>query len=302
MGPEAIAPLAFVGVLSLALAVFLAWNARRTRAHEALVRRLGERTAEDARDGLMREEADGIARFLAESGLGWTPSELISRVGAAAVVGLLFGVALGSGALAFIFGLGGCLTMWILVRRTRARRLAQCDDQMPQALEIMALALRAGHALPGALQLAAAETPAPLCHELARAHEEHQLGRPIADVLAAMSARLPGCTSIDTFVVAVAVLQDTGGNLIAVIDRIVESARARAGYQTRLRALTAEGRQSARMLGALPVGFFFLALLSAPSHTAMLINDSGGRVILFVCIALWLTGLTWTRRLVRPLS
>jgi tight adherence protein B len=302
MGPQAIAPLAFVGVLSLALALFLGWNARRTRARDALVRRLGERAPEGGRDALMRDESEGVARFLEESGLGWTPNELITRVGAAVVVGLLFGVVLGSGALAFLFALGGCLAMWVLVRRARARRLAQCDEQMPQALEIMALALRAGHALPGALQLAAAETPAPLCHELARAHEEHQLGRPIADVLAAMGKRLPGCVSIDTFVVAVAVLQDTGGNLIAVIDRIVESARARSGYQTRLRALTAEGRQSARMLGALPVAFFFLALLSAPSHTAMLIHDSGGRVVLVITIVLWLTGLAWTRRLVRPLS
>ena len=58
-----VAPLAFVGVLSLALAVFLAWNARRTRARDALVRRLGERTADDARDALMREESDGVRPY-----------------------------------------------------------------------------------------------------------------------------------------------------------------------------------------------------------------------------------------------
>ena len=116
----------------------------------------------------------------------------------------------------------------------RARRLAQCDEQMPQALEIMALALRAGHALPGALHLASQETPAPLCHELRLAHEQHQLGRPIAEVLQAMGQRLPGCAAVETFVVAVAVLQETGGNLIQVIDRIVENARARAGYQAML--------------------------------------------------------------------
>jgi tight adherence protein B len=302
MGPEAIAPLAFVGVLALALAALLAWTARRTRDRDALLRRLGERAAEGSHDALVRDEAEGVDRWLAESGLGWTPGELFARVGAAVAIGLVFGLVLGSGTLAVMFGLGGCLAVWFLIRRARARRLAQCDEQMPQALEIMALALRAGHALPGALALAAQETPAPLCNELARAHDEHQLGRPIADVLAAMGARLPGCASIDTFVVAVAVLQETGGNLIAVIDRIVETARARSGYQTRLRALTAEGRQSARMLGALPVGFFLLALLSAPSHTGMLIHDGGGRVILAVTIVLWLAGLAWTRRLVRPLA
>jgi tight adherence protein B len=165
----------------------------------------------------------------------------------------------------------------------------------------MALALRAGHALPGALELAAAESPAPLCHELRRAHDEHQLGRPIAEVLAAMGERLPQCAAVETFVVAVAVLQETGGNLIAVIDRIVENARARSGYQTRLRALTAEGRQSARLLALLPGAFFLLAAASDPGYARMLLGDSGGRVILFFALGLWAMGLLWTRRLIRPM-
>jgi tight adherence protein B len=280
--------------------VFLVWNARRVRANDLLRRRLGERVGQ--RDDLVRAEEHGVQTWLAESGLGWTAGELFARVIGAAMVGLVIGVAAGSGVLAVLLALAGCGGLWFLVRRARAQRLTQCDEQMPQALEIMSLALRAGHALPGALALAAQEAPAPLCHELRRAHEEHQLGKPIVDVLVAMGERLPGCAAVETFVVAVAVLQDTGGNLIAVIDRIVENARARAGYQTRLRALTAEGRQSARMLGFLPVGFFLLALVSAPAHAKMLLTDSGGRVVLVVTIALWLTGLTWTRRLVRPLA
>jgi tight adherence protein B len=171
---------------------------------------------------------------------------------------------------------------------------------MPQALEIMALALRAGHALPGALALAAQEAPSPLAHELRRAHEEHQLGRPIAEVLSAMGERLPGCAAVETFVVAVNVLQETGGNMIQVIDRIVENARARSSYYTRLRALTAEGRQSARMLALLPLGFFALAFAGDRHYVGTLIHDGGGRMILFVAIALWVGGLLWTRSLVRP--
>lgn len=301
MGPEAIAPLAFVGVLSVFLAAFLLWNARRVQASDALRRRLGQRLTD--RDDLVRDaDADGFARVMAEAGLSWTAGQLAARVAVAALLGALVGLALGSGALAMMLALGGCVALWIVVRRARARRLAQCDEQMPQALEIMALALRAGHALPGALALAAQEAPAPLCHELRRAHDEHQLGRPIADVLAAMGARLPGCASVETFVVAVAVLQETGGNLIQVIDRIVDNARARAGYQTRLRALTAEGRQSARLLALLPGAFFALTMASDPSYANLLVGDSGGRMILLVAVGLWIAGLVWTRKLVRPLS
>ena len=74
MGPQAVAPLAFVGVLSLVLAVFLAWNAKKSRAREALVRRLGERTADDARDALVRDEATGVARWLNERAWAGPPA------------------------------------------------------------------------------------------------------------------------------------------------------------------------------------------------------------------------------------
>ncbi len=300
MQATTVAPLAFVAVLSLGAAIALGWNARRARGTETLARRLGQRRAEQG--GLMHAEAGGLTRWLAESGLGLSLGALVGRAALLAGLGLLVGAALGSGTLAVMLALAACVGTWVLVKRAHALRLAQCDEQFPQALEIMALALRAGHALPGALALASQEVPAPLSHELKQAHEEHQLGRPIADVFAAMGERLPGCAAVETFVVAVAVLQETGGNLIAVIDRIVENARARSGYRTRLRALTAEGRQSARMLALLPIGFGVLAFASDPSYGGMLIHDSGGRMVLVVATVLWLTGLAWTRRLVRPMA
>src|SRR5690606_19711297 len=156
MSAQTVSALAFVAVLGVFLAGFLMWNARRLRERDTLRRRLGERRAD--RDDLVREHDDaGITRWLAESGLGWTSGELAARVAVAALLGIVLGAAIGSGALAFILALLACTGLWIVVRRARARRLAQCDEQMPQALEIMALALRAGHALPGALALAAQE-------------------------------------------------------------------------------------------------------------------------------------------------
>jgi tight adherence protein B len=299
MSTQTLQLLAFGAVMFVSFAMFLLWNANRVRARDALVRRLGERKTN--RDDLVKDEqSGGLAQLLLESGLGWTTGQLVGRIAVASLFGLVIGAAVGGGALAIVLALAACLAMWFVVRRARAQRLAQCDEQMPQALEIMALALRAGHALPGALALAAQEAPAPLCHELRRAHDEHGLGRPIAEVLAAMGERLPGCAAVETFVVAVAVLQETGGNLIHVIDRIVENARARSGYQVRLRALTAEGRQSARMLALLPLGFFVLAFAGDRQYMGVLLHDSGGRMILFVAIALWLGGIAWTRRLVRP--
>jgi len=294
----------FLLVISGFAAAGLLAYARRVRATDALRRRLGELAGET--DSLVRTgeqvDADSFAQVLAESGLGWTLGMFATRLVLAGGIGLVFGLLLGSPLLAVLFGGVGAAVLWVVVRAARARRLAQCDEQMPQALEIMALALRAGHALPSALALAGDESPAPLCHELRRASDEHALGRPIAEVLQGLGRRLPSCDAVNTFVVAVAVLQETGGNLIAVIDRIVENARARSSYQARLRALTAEGRQSAKLLALLPGAFGLLAVMSDPSYGNMLLHDGGGRLITLAALALWLLGILWTRRLVRPMS
>jgi len=294
----------FIGVFASFSAIGLLVASRRIRATDALRRRLGELRAES--DPLVRaaagEETSSLDQLLDESGLGWTVGMFATRVALAALLGMLLGAVVGSGFLAVVLALAGVGAMWIVVRAARSRRLALCDEQMPQALEIMALALRAGHALPKALALAADEAPAPIAHELRRASDEHGLGRPIGEVLEALGRRLPGCEAVNTFVVAVLVLQETGGNLISVIDRIVDNARARASYQARLRALTSEGRQSAKLLALLPGAFGVLAMASDKSYVDILIHDGGGRLIGLLALGLWVMGILWTRRLVRPLS
>lgn len=294
----------FIGVFASFSAIGLLVASRRIRATDALRRRLGELRAES--DPLVRaaagEETSSLDQLLDESGLGWTVGMFATRVALAALLGMLLGAVVGSGFLAVVLSLAGVVAMWIVVRAARNRRLALCDEQMPQALEIMALALRAGHALPKALALAADEAPAPIAHELRRASDEHGLGRPIGEVLEALGRRLPGCDAVNTFVVAVLVLQETGGNLISVIDRIVDNARARASYQARLRALTSEGRQSAKLLALLPGAFGVLAMASDKSYVDILIHDGGGRLIGLLALGLWVMGILWTRRLVRPLS
>jgi len=285
--------------------VALIWQSRRLARRDALRRRLGELKRQA--DPLLDSDDDngqdtGVRQLLIESGLGWSFGQFVSRSALASVLGLFVGVAAGSGFLGVMLGVAGGLGLLVFVRAARAKRLKRCDAQMPQALEIMAMALRAGHALPSALALAAEETPAPLCHELKRANDEQAMGRPLPHVLEALGERLPGCEAVSTFVVAVLVLQETGGNLISVIDRIVENARARSNYLQRLRALTAEGRSSAKLLACLPGAFAVLAAATDPTYADFLLHDPAGRIVAGVATGLWMLGIFWTRRLVRVLS
>lgn len=294
----------FFAVLAAVFAVALIWQSRRLVRRDALRRRLGElklQSEPSPASGGGRDQDEGLRRLLVESGLGWSFSQFVSRALLAALLGVVIGAAAGSGFLGMLLPLAGALGLLVFVRAARTRRLKKCDSQMPQALEIMALALRAGHALPSALALAAEETPAPLCSELKRAADEQAMGRPVPQVLVALGERLPGCEAINTFIVAVLVLQETGGNLILVIDRIVENARARSSYLARLRALTAEGRSSAKLLACLPGAFVILAAATDPTYADFLLYDPAGRMVAGIALGLWLLGIFWTRRLVRVL-
>lgn len=293
----------FLAVFAAFMATWLFRAARRSRFQAALRRRLGAEQRADA-GALLRTDGEGdaesyFAKLAATSGFGWTPAVFMTRMLAAGGAGVVVGAILGGAPLGFLLGLVGLVVLPFAAKRAHAQRMAQCDQQMPQALEVMSLALRAGHPLPSALAVAAAEAPSPIADELRRAVEEHELGRPIGDVLVAFGKRLEGSEAVHTFVVAVLVLQQTGGNLIAVIERIVENARARAQYHAKLRALTSEGRSSAKMLGLLPGAFLVLAALADPTYLHTLLRTGAGNMILILTGALWLTGVLWTRRLVR---
>ncbi len=294
-----IALVTFAGVMALAFGVFLLRWARGLRVHEQLRKRLG---ADERAVSLLKtdeEKRSDLEKLVAESGLGWTVGLFITRMALAAFAGLLIGIIIGSFLLALVLGLAGAAVFPFIARQAREKRLALCDQQMPQALEIVTLALRAGHPLPKALNIAAMEAPQPIGDELRRVCDENDLGRPMGDALINLGARLPSSESVHTFMTAVLVLQQTGGNLIAVIDRIVENARERAQYRAKLRALTAEGRASARMLAIMPLIFAVLAATVDPTYTDTLFFTGGGQVVFLLATGLWLLGILWTRRLVR---
>ncbi len=284
-------------ILALIFAVLFFRLARRMKVQDQLRRRLGAEERLSLLKADEREQSD-LARLLTESGLGWSMPVFVTRMVVATGVGVVVGYALGRAPLAFLLGVAGVVLFPVLARQARRKRLTLCDSQMPQALEIVTLALRAGHPLPKALAIAAAEAPQPIADELHRVVDEHDLGRPMGDVLLQMGDRLPDSESVHTFMTAVLVLEQTGGNLIAVVERIVENARARSQYHAKLRALTAEGRASAKMLAVMPLAFAVLAAVIDPRYATTLLETSGGHIVLATTVLLWLAGIVWTQRLV----
>ncbi len=182
----------------------------------------------------------------------------------------------------------GCLTgpfMWLFYKRNS--RLKAFGAQLPDAMELVARALRAGHSLAAGMHVVAEEMPAPISKEFGRVYEEQNLGIPLEDSLKGMCDRVPNL-DLRFFVTSVAIQRQTGGDLAEILDRIGYVIRERFKILGQVKALTAEGRLSGIVLIALPIGLFFLMLVMKPDYIELLwkdpmgINMSIGAVVLMI--------------------
>ena len=171
----------------------------------------------------------------------------------------------------------------------RAKRLKMFAAQLPEAMELVARALRAGHSLAAGLHVVAEEMPAPICKEFGRVYEEQNLGIQLEDALRGMVERVPNL-DLKFFVTSVAIQRQTGGDLAEILDRIGYIIRERFKILGQVKALTAEGRLSGVVLIALPIGLFLLMLWMKPDYIAELWTTTTGIYMSVGAIILILIG------------
>ncbi|MBK8480157.1 MAG: type II secretion system F family protein [Proteobacteria bacterium] len=307
-----LAILSGLALLFLLQAVFWWRRSLRQRRADALQEQLRPREFSPALPGQRAEEGGAgwlgrqdwvkrLAPVLAQAGIEASAERFVFRAAAALVGVMLVGSLIGRGPVAgVLLGLMTAIGVGGYVAARRRSRLAALDGQLPQALDLMALSLRAGQTLEGGIRLIGVETADPLGGELRRCYHEYELGRPIEQALVQMGQRLDASRSLSTFVEAVLVLKQTGGNLVEVIDKIGSTLRAQASYEARFRALTAEGRLSGVILAAMPLLVVAGVLLSEGSYFAPLVAREGGRWFLGIAVVLWGLGVFWMSRLLRP--
>jgi tight adherence protein B len=173
------------------------------------------------------------------------------------------------------------------------------SEQLPEALDMMARSLRAGHALSSAFQLVATEMPEPISVEFARAFEEQRLGMPLERAVREMGARAPSNGDLKIFAVSTVIQKETGGNLAEILDGIATTVRERYRFFGKLRALTAEVRISAWLVALIPVALGIFMVLSQPGYMVRLVDNPMGQVILATGVGAWLLGTIWFERLTR---
>lgn len=221
---------------------------------------------------------------------------LISLVCGAAAM-LLFNLLLGRPLIAILVGVVCAFIPYGVIRNKKNKRMRQMDEQLPDSMDLMTSALRAGLSLPAALQLVAQEGPSPLAEEFGYTFDEQNLGMDIKDAMINMARRID---SIDVkfFVTAVVVQRETGGNLAEIMENIAHIIRERFRILGDVRSLTAHGRFSGVILSVLPIAMGFLIALIAPDYMLGFIRDPVGQVLLLVALFLQLLGFIWIRRVV----
>jgi tight adherence protein B len=236
--------------------------------------------------------------LLDHSGVGWTTSSfVILSLGVGAASGLFGVVAFGglfSGVI--LAGFGAWLPYGYLKFRKK-RRLARFEEIFPEAVDMLARAIRAGHPLSAGIQMVGQEMADPVAGEFRTIFEEQRFGVPFADALMGMVDRVD-LVDVRIFVTAVLVQREVGGNLSEILDNISNTIRARFKIRRQLQTFTAQGRMSGMVVGVMPivVGLAFYAI--NPDYIRMLFEHPMGRAMLAFGITMQIFGYLWIRKVV----
>jgi tight adherence protein B len=187
---------------------------------------------------------------------------------------------------------------YAMLRRARRLRLQKIEEQLPEAADFLARAMRAGHSFSNVLQMVGTELPEPLSGEFRTAHEEINYGVPMHEALSNLAARIP-LTDLRYLVIAVLIQREAGGNLAEILGNISHIIRERLKLVAQVRVLSAEGRMSAWVLGLLPFGVILMMTLTSADYISVLWTDPIGVRLLWYGAAMILLGVLWLRKLIR---
>jgi tight adherence protein B len=243
--------------------------------------------------------AQRIDQLLVQSGTSWSVEYFLMATGGALLGGISFAMRWPMpGAFRITFGVLCAFVPWVLARRARARRLVHIEEQLPEAADFIARALRAGHSFTNVLQIVGTELPEPLSSEFRTAREEINYGVPMSEALHNMAERVP-LTDLRYLIIAVLIQRDSGGNLAEILTNISLIIRNRLKLAGQVRVLSAEGRMSAWILGLLPFGVMAAMVIMNPGYISLMWTDPVGLKMLYIAAGMIVVGVIWLRKIIR---
>jgi len=185
----------------------------------------------------------------------------------------------------------------LLVKFKAGRRQAAFADQLDDSLQLMAGSLRAGHSLLRAVDAVSQDAPSPTAEEFARIVNETRVGRDLGDSLDEVAARM-GSDDFTWIAQAIAIHREVGGNLAEVLDAVGQTIRERNAIRRQVKALSAEGKLSALVLGGLPFAIIAFLSLTNPAYVAKFTQSIIGYGMIAAAVVLMLMGGFWLKKTV----
>lgn len=315
-----VAVLAFVVVAAAVFAAFSLLDQRNARARLlrdrlAAVQKSAEREPDEelellrdevlsdipALDNLLRrsERVSNFQTMLAQADLKLRAGNMLFlSLGTGVATGFILLVASGFKTLALVGALVGALMPYSYASFRRSRRFQKFEELFPQAIDTLARAVRAGHALTTALELISNEVGEPVASEFRKLFEEQKFGLPMRDALINLTERMP-LVDVKFFVTAVMLQRETGGNLAEILDNLSYVIRERFKIQRQVRVFTAQGRLTMMLLMMLPPIIVLTMLVMNPSFIKPLFTDPLGHGLLVGGITLQTIGYFVIRRIIQ---
>ena len=214
------------------------------------------------------------------------------------VFGVVFAVAGGKSFFGWAGLVLGFFIPYAYASHRRAKRFQRFEEKFPEAIDTLARAVRAGHALTTALELIANEVSEPVAGEFRQLFEEQKFGLPVRDALINLAERIP-LVDVKFFVTAVMLQRETGGNLAEILDNLSYVIRERFKILRQVRVHTAQGRLTMVLLMALPPTIVVVMLVMNPGFIQPLFTDPVGHALIVGGITLQTLGYFVIRRIIR---
>lgn len=240
-----------------------------------------------------------IERLIVEAGMKLPVGVFLGLSFLSAAIGWTVGLmVLGYFVTAIALAFLGAFAPLFVVRFKRNKRLAAFEEQFPEAVDLIARSLRAGHAFTTGLGIAAEEMPPPVGLEFKQVYDQQNFGMSMPDALRAMAVRVP-VLDARFFVTAVLTQRESGGNLAEVLDNLSSVMRERFKVKRQIKVISAHGRLSAWILCLLPPTLATVISLLSPDALKPLFNDPMGQNLVILALVLQIIGTYIISRLVK---
>ncbi|WP_028265079.1 type II secretion system F family protein [Arthrobacter sp. MA-N2] len=245
-----------------------------------------------------RNASFGSRASLEQAGLKMRQADFILLVACIAVTVGVVGFILSGPLLGIVFVLVTPLGAMAALKLLASRRRGKFEDQLGDTLVMLAGGLRAGHSLLRSVDAVAKEAESPTSEEFARLVNENRLGRDLKDSMLDAARRLRS-EDFDWTAQAIEIHREVGGDLADVLDHVGETIRERSQIKGQVRSLSAEGRLSAYILMALPIGMFLYLSVASSAYIGTLYTHGLGWLMLAAAVVLLTVGGFWLSRVVK---